>query len=272
MNDSPAARPLPEISPLMWRWFTWYARGFLRKHMHAVRLMRGGEPPTVRPGEPIVVFANHPSWWDPMLAIFLAQHLWPHRRHYFPIDAAMLKKYRFFAKLGFFGVEPDSARGAAALLRTAPEILKRDDTCLWITAQGRFADVRARPVEMKPGLEHLARRLERGVLVPLAAEYPFWSERAPEALLRFGEPIDAAKRPSTERLETALAATMDELASAAMTRDAAGFVTLLQGRTGTSVAYDFWRRGRAFIAGRRFDPSHMPESRVETEARVETTA
>ena len=255
----------------MWRWFTWYARRFLRKHMHAVRLARGGEASTVSPGQPIVVFANHPSWWDPMLAIFLAQHLWPRRRHYFPIDAAMLKKYRFFAKLGFFGVEPDSARGAAALLRTAPQILAQDDACLWITAQGRFADVRARPIGMKPGLEHLARRLDRGVLLPLAAEYPFWTERTPEALLRFGPPIEIAAQPSTEQLEAALATTMDDLASGAMTRDAKNFVTLLDGQTGTSATYDLWRRSRALLAGRRFDPSHLSEPRIEQDARVETT-
>ena len=34
---------VPPISPILWRWFSWYAPRFLRKHMHAVRLVRGGE-------------------------------------------------------------------------------------------------------------------------------------------------------------------------------------------------------------------------------------
>src|SRR3712207_2550788 len=96
---------LPAVSPLLWRWFSWYAERFLRKHFHAVRLAADTPPPQVPSGVPLVVYANHPPWWDPMLAIYLARRLWPQRRHYWPIDAAMLRKYRFFAKLGFFGVD-----------------------------------------------------------------------------------------------------------------------------------------------------------------------
>ena len=247
----------------MWRWFTWYAQRFLRNHFHAVRLMRGSEPPTIPADEPLIVYCNHPSWWDPMTGIFLARHFWPDRNHYWPIDAVMLRKYRFFAKLGFFGVEKDSVRGAASFLRTAQAALVADgpargNACLWVTAGGDFQDVRARPVHVKPGVTHLARRLDACVILPLAIDYTFWSEKTPEALLAFGPPIDVTERPTVETLRDALTATMDDLAAAAVSRDPARFTTLLHGAAGTSVVYDLWRRGKAALAGRAFDPSHLP--------------
>lgn len=253
------AHPPPAVSPFMWRWFTWYAARFLRRHFHAVRVTRGGEPAPVPADDPIIVCSNHPSWWDPMVGIFLARRLWPGRTHYWPIDARMLAQYRFFGKLGFFGVEQDARRGAAAFLRTADSVLARKDACLWVTAEGKFSDVRARPLRLKPGVAHLARRADRGVILPLAIEYAFWTEKSPEVLLHFGRPIRVADRPDAADLATALTGTMDELATAAMTRDPASFSTLLAGATGTSRTYDAWRRGRAMLRRRPFDAAHVPE-------------
>jgi 1-acyl-sn-glycerol-3-phosphate acyltransferase len=262
MTGLDAAR-VPVVSPVLLRWFTWYARRFLCKHMHAVRLLRahdGAGVPAVPPDEPVIVCCNHPSWWDPMVGIFLASHLWPARSHYWPIDAKMLARYRFFSRLGFFGVERGGRQGARTFLRTATAALSRGDACLWVTAEGQFSDVRARPVRVKPGIVHLARRLGRGVILPLAVEYPFWTEKTPEVLLAFGRPVPVAERPGPAGLGEALTGAMDELAAAAMARDPGRFATLLAGAAGTSRVYDAWRRGRALLAGGSFDPSHMPEA------------
>ena len=253
---------VPDVSPFLWRWFSWYARRFLRKHFHAVRLARDVTPPDVPPDIPLVICANHPSWWDPMVAIFLSERLWPERRHYWPIDAEMLRKYRFFSRLGFFGVD-QTPRGAAAFLRTAGAVCRRPNTAVWVTAEGEFSDVRRRPLRLRPGVAHLAQRLDHVIVLPLAAEYTFWGERTPEVLLRFGEPLAVgssagiSKEHCHDALTTHLEAAMDALASSAIARDAGAFETLLAGATGTGGVYDLWRRGVARWRGERFDPDHM---------------
>ena len=135
---------------------------------------------------------------------------------------------------------------------------------LWVTAQGRFADPRQRPVTLRPGLAHLARLAPRALLLPLAAEYPFWNESRPEALLRFGTPVEAtalqgrSTQAGTRILEAALQTAMDSLAQDAIRRDPAPFRTLLAGGAGVGGIYDLWRRARAAAAGRSFDPAHDP--------------
>jgi len=175
----------------------------------------------------------------------------------------MLETYPFMARIGLFGVSPDR-RGAAAFLRTAGALVARPDRVIWITAQGRFADPRARPLDLRPGAAHLLARAPRLIAVPLALEYPFWSERRPEALLRFGAPLEAREGETTSdlaaRMEGALTRCCDDLAALSMARDPDAFDTAIGGARGTGGVYGLWQRGRAMLSGRRFSPDHAPGS------------
>jgi hypothetical protein len=167
------------------------------------------------------------------------------------MEAAALAKYRFFGRLGLFGIEPGTARGARRFLAASQEILARPATALWVTAGGTFADPRLRPVRLRPGLGHLLARMQSGVVLPLALEYPFWEERLPEALARFGEPLRIGAAPRspdawTALLESRLEATQDALAADALARDPERFETLVGGAaTGVGGVYDLWRRFRS---------------------------
>jgi 1-acyl-sn-glycerol-3-phosphate acyltransferase len=251
---------VPRISPWLWRGFGRYAERYLARHFHAVRLSRaGGLPPET--DAPLVVYLNHPSWWDPLVCLLLARRFFPERWHYAPIEDRALERYRFFMRLGFFGIETGTWKGAATFLRVGRAILNRPMTGLWVTAEGRFTDPRQRPVRLQPGLSHLAQHLGRGVLLPLALEYPFWEERGAEVLVRFGEGITidgGARRMSAwaALLEQRLEVTMDALCVEACRRDPLAFEVLLQGRTGIAGPYDAWRGLRAWIRGESFHRTH----------------
>ena len=137
----------------------------------------------------MIVVTNHPSWWDPLIFLSLTERMPSWRTHYGPIDVMGLAQYPFLERLGCFGVESGTTRGSLAFLRQSLQILAQPEATLWITAQGHFVDPRDRPVRLKPGIGHLASRLPEGTIVPLALEYPFWNDRCPEALVRFGSPI-----------------------------------------------------------------------------------
>ncbi|GAB4133832.1 MAG: lysophospholipid acyltransferase family protein [Thermogutta sp.] len=253
----------PTVSPWLRSWFRWYARRYIRRHFHALRM---GPLPVnfdeVRTDEPLIVIMNHASWWDPLTAFFLADHFWPNRPVYAPMDAAALRRYPFFRRLGVFGVELGSVAGALTFLRTSLEILRASDSILWLTPQARFADVRERPIIFAPGLAHLVRRLDRGRILPLAVEYVFWEERTPEILARFGPVISAAHLGAGPpdslfwRLPWLLQVAMDLLKEDVVARRLDGFETLLSGRVGVGGMYDLWRRLRAAVSGTRFEPHH----------------
>lgn len=263
----PDAPELPSISPLLLRGFTLYARRYIRRNFHSVQVSRKGWQPE-HEGKPLVIYCNHASWWDPLSCLLLKSEFFPRSRAFAPIDAAMLERYKFFAKLGFFGIEQGSrhggngARGALKFLRTGEAILRSPGNILFITPQGRFADVRERPIRFAAGLGKLAARVKGALFVPLAIEYLFWSEPRPEMLVRFGEPFCPDRQGSanecTALLEGKLAETQDALAAEALCRSGDGFNQLLRGRTGQSAVYDVWRWLKAAWRRETFKREHGP--------------
>jgi 1-acyl-sn-glycerol-3-phosphate acyltransferase len=190
----------------------------------------------------------------------LALRLFPERRHFGPIDADTLARYPFFEKLGFFAVEPGTTRGARRFLAVSQEVLARPDTALWIAAEGRLADPRERPVRLRSGIGHLAARVRNAVLLPLALEYPFWEEKSPEALARFGEEVpsgdaDLDAADWTPILEECLQSALDTLAAEALSRDHARWEALLRGGgSGKGGIHGAWRRLKARFRGGKSRP------------------
>lgn len=263
-------RQKPEVlsrySPRLVGWFARWLRGYFRRNFDCVRTSLAGALPE-RDDDPLIVYTNHPSWWDPIHFLLLARLALPDRRMFGPFDAEALDKYPMFRRLGAFGVERSTRRGAVEFLVTCRAILATPGTTLWITAQGEFSDPRRRPVVLQPGLARLARELDRGQIVPLAVEYPFWNERRPAALSYFGRPIriEELTEQSVEDLNSLfasrLAETMDALAAEAAARDPELFRALVLGRTGVGGVYDTGRRFKSWILGRRFDSAHGDDRR-----------
>ena len=258
-----ARSAIPALSPLLLRWFTWYCRGYLRRHFHSLRVSRAGLPPDAS-GRPVVLYTNHASWWDPLVCLVLKSEFFADRTAFAPIDAIMLERYKMFRKLGFFGVEQRKRRGAVQFLRTAETILREPNHLLALTPQSRFCDVRERPVRFRPGLGHLATRVERVLFVPMATEFVFWEERLPEILVRFGEPVDLNRQQSsaldpadyTQLFEEKMAATQDALAAESRRRDPDDFKVVLHGGAGQGGIYDWWRALQARLRGETFHKEH----------------
>lgn len=251
---------IPKRWEVVGSWIIWYFRGFIAKNFHALRISKTGLPKD--PGEgPLIFMLNHPSWWDPITGILLAQIFSP-RATFSPIDSQGLQKYRFLRWIGFYPVELGSPKGAIAFLKTTTQILNSPKTMVWITVQGEFSDPRIRPLILKSGIAHLARKLDSGNVIPIAIEYPFWNERYPEALARFGQPIPLGKGKElkvsewTEIFANALEANMNILAQEAISRNPDLFKTHIQGRAGIGGVYDVWRRIKSWISGKSFDPEH----------------
>lgn len=235
---------------------------FFRRHMNGLRLARG-RGPSLPPGAgPLVVYTNHPAWWDAAVGLLAADRLLPAYESYAPIDAEMLRSYRVFGRIGAFGIDLDSPRGAAAFLSASADVLAQPNRALWVTAQGRFADVRERPLGLRAGVARLPELAPDAWFLPLAFEYAFWVERGAEAFMAFGAPIRGRdllalpREARRRRLEGDLTQVLDSLSAEVRSRDPGRFEPILDGKPGIGGIYDGWRRARALMRGEAFDPAH----------------
>ncbi|TWU17683.1 hypothetical protein Pla52o_48980 [Novipirellula galeiformis] len=260
-EDSKASRPA--VSGWLQEGFHRFLTPYLRRHFHSIAITRDSWNVSLIPEqEPLVVIANHPSWWDPLAAHYLNRRLFPQRQFFAPIDAAALEQYRVFAKLGFYGVTMNSTAGATAFLQQSRAILMSQGTSLWLTPEGRFADVRDHAATLMPGTAHLCSRMQHGWVLPIALEYAFWEERLPECLCKIGTPlrisehVDATKADWQRLLTARLRQTQTELSAAVVTRDSEAFENILSGIRGAGILYDSMRRLKSLLTGTQFKASH----------------
>lgn len=240
--------------------FSYYLHWYIGRHFHALRVVNRRRFPAT--AGPLIVYTNHASWWDPLACIVVSRHFLPAASHYGPMDVAALKHYGFLRRLGLFPVENGTRRGAVQFLRAAHQILTTPNSVLWVTPEGQFTDMRARPASFRPGLAALVARLGACTLVPVAFEYTFWDERLPEILVSCGQPLEVTDGKHhtaaewNQRLEAALTVTQEELATLAKLRDPERFETILSGRVGMSGVYETWKRFVALLTGRVYEGSH----------------
>jgi 1-acyl-sn-glycerol-3-phosphate acyltransferase len=264
-------------SPRHMAFFDFMFTRFFGRHMRAARMPHWGLPPAglTAPdaGMPLIILANHPSWWDGVAFMLLSRRLFPGRRMFIPMEAAALERYPFMKRLGVFGVEMGSTRGAVAFIRTAQAVLADPNHMIWMNVPGRFADARERPLPVVPGVARLPELAPGAMILPLALEYPLWTERAAEMLAAFGPPVAAAdllaldRDARSARIGAMIEASMDRLAEDAIARDPARCAVIVQGQEGMGGIWQTWRHLRATLRGERFDPRHIPSQPREASGR-----
>jgi hypothetical protein len=225
----------------------------LKKNFYAVRLL--SKPPEIE--GPLICFINHPSWNDPMVISFLSSYFFPRRESYGPIEQKAIEGYRFFTKIGLYGVSHDNPGSVRKFLRTSLAIIERPNTVIWITAQGKFADARERPVTFEPGMGVVLRKAKTSVTaLPVAVEYTYGEEKYPEIFVTFGQPVENSDGDWTNACERAMESAQDELAKHVIAKDTDKFETILGGSVGVGGIYGLWLRLKAVLQGRKYDPSH----------------
>ena len=261
MSNTKQSQPptLPPIAKRQLAWFTGYVRWFLRRNFHGLHLLNCAKLDQIR-ALPLLVCLNHPSWWDPLIGLYLSQRFFPYRNHAAPIAAAGLAKYKFFERLGFFGIEADKWEGALRFLEIGNAVLSRADGAFWVTPQGTFADVR-QPVVLQPGIGHLARKAQGFAMLPVALEYSFWNERYPEVFACFGTPIIGVGHAHTAAgwnaiFTHAITDTVLTLSQKVQLRKADVFEPLLEGSAGVGGVYDLWRASIARLRGKPWQAEH----------------
>jgi len=156
---------------------------------------------------PAILAANHSSWWDSLILVELTRRLG--LPCHFLVDEAQFRHHRFFTSFGAVSIDLDEPKEG---IQRAAEVLQGPGDLLWIFPQGRYLPPHRRPLQLKPGVQWIA-RLSGAPVVPVAMQYAFLQADRPAAFVRIGSP--------TDDLEADLVALLDAIDEEVVERSAA---------------------------------------------------
>lgn len=213
----------------------------LRRHFHALHVRGAERVQQLDRSLPIIFYGNHSNWWDGLIEFYLSLEVL-HCDSYLMMEEKQMVRYKFFRFIGAFSVNRGSPREAYESVRYASEIVSGPNRVLWIYPQSDMRPNDVRPLKFYSGIGHIASRVGKAHLIPVARRYEFMKEQLPEVFTSFGEPMLVAEvkdpKALTASCEEILTGELDALRSSVVAERLDTFATVLRGRASTNVVYD----------------------------------
>ena len=169
-----------------------------RKTFHGLYFL--GPVPTPDPTLPLLVTPNHSTWWDGFFFYILNKRIF-RRKGYLMMLEEQLSKYRFFSRIGAFGIEPGLPRRSYQALIYSAEVLRDPANALCVFPQGVLRYSGVRPLEFQRGIGHILKLYGGDVnLLPLGIRCEFLIDQRPEAFF-MGDRIFQVNHRSFQGIE-----------------------------------------------------------------------
>lgn len=173
------------------RWFAGHADARLRRSFGRIHVRGVEDARRAGADAPLLLVANHTSWWDPLVALWLSvRHLGFDA--YAMMDARNLRRLPFFGLVGGFGVDLDDPRDGARSVRHAASLLDRPGRAVWVYPEGRERSPFS-PLELRAGAAHIAKLSTRARVVGIGVRYVFAGAEAPDLWISLGPAFERSR-------------------------------------------------------------------------------
>jgi 1-acyl-sn-glycerol-3-phosphate acyltransferase len=224
----------------------WVERA-IRRRFHGVFIAGGEHLAAASALAALVGCVNHTNWWDGFVLAALSRRRMPHDI-YLAMEERNLRRYRFFTRLGVFGVDLAAPAANVAALRYALRLLRGASSTrqalIWMFVQGELTSER-RPVQARPGAEFLARH-SPAPLLPVALRYAWLNESRPSIFVRILPPLPAGV--SSDEIAAALNRALAETDRSLDRSDLGGYEPIFAAGMSINRRWDWLRH---VLTGRR---------------------
>lgn len=198
------------FSPLALAAFEAFFRPWMRRRLNAVRIT--GLPRALPGDVPLVLAANHVSWWDTFTLREVHRALRPGAPLYTLASEAELAHLPYFRLTGAFGIDaarPASVRAAVRFVRDRAR--ERRDSTLIFFPQGRIWPSHRRPLGLRRGIEAFVRPIAPCIVLPVAIHHEPGASAAPTVYVSAGLPEHVATDGDHALLEALVEAECDAI-------------------------------------------------------------
>jgi len=163
---------------------------------------------------PLMVVANHVSWWDGFLLIELQRLMRPGVQFHTVMLEKELRAHAFLERIGAVGIDTESP---ASILRCIRELERRisakPDSMIFFFPQGKISPSWRRPLEFKRGIEVFCRALGSILVMPVAIHIEPLNTVSPHAFVSAGEPFTADANLSASTIQARVEGELDRVLS-----------------------------------------------------------
>lgn len=158
--------------------FKWLTMFLIRRHFHNIVLK--GEY-TVKE-KPLIIIANHVSWWDGFWIMYLNLKLL-HKRFHFMMLEVQLRKHWYFQYSGAYSVQRRS-RSIIESLDYTVELLKDSKNMVFVFPQGMISSMYNDHIKFERGVERIIKQAPDNLDVLFVANFvDFFSEPKPSLFM-----------------------------------------------------------------------------------------
>lgn len=114
-------------------------------------------------GKPVLVIANHFSWWDGFIQLWLNKKVFKRKFHVIMLEE-QLRKFMILNKAGAFSIKKNS-RDIVESLAYTTDLLKQKENMLLIFPQGEIQTLYTHDFVFEKGVEYILKKLDGEVQV-----------------------------------------------------------------------------------------------------------
>lgn len=140
-------------------------------------------------GLPILIIANHISWWDGFWIAYLNETLFRRKFHFMMLEE-QLRKYWFFNYAGGFSVRKGS-KTVVETLRYTSDLLQNSGNLVLVFPQGEISSMHNQHFEFEKGIERVIRPGQNVQVIMVANMVDYFSQKKPSLTVYLEEYPDS---------------------------------------------------------------------------------
>jgi 1-acyl-sn-glycerol-3-phosphate acyltransferase len=129
-----------------------YAKWKINRHFHTVNILGNFQEKNL----PILIIANHVSWWDGIWVMLLNIRLLKRRFHFMMLNEQM-KKLKVFNYVGGYSVQKKS-KSIMESLRYTIELLSNNKNMVLLFPQGEIQSLYTSSIQFERGIDYILKR------------------------------------------------------------------------------------------------------------------
>ena len=195
----------------VWRGFELFFRPWMRRRLDGVHI-RGIESATWVPaGIPLLLVANHVSWWDGFLLREVHRRLRPDAPLHVVMSEAELRRHPIFRWMGAIPLGDSPLAGRRLLAALRARTAAHPDAVIGYFPQGRIWPSHRRPLGFRRGGAWLAGHLSPVAVAPVGLHLEPLTRPGPAAFVSVGRPRVVGSAVNPHHLETAVTGEVDAI-------------------------------------------------------------